>query len=1417
MKKDIEILINSKTSKVTLPTDIIGLNRENLQGKLIFKFEDEFVDGIARIEISKNREKSYIGATKVEETYVVPILNSLLTTDTIDMQLVITESEVEKSIPIFKSKVFYLKVLYSINAEIEEPEEYPQWIERANVKLNEMDNLNIDIIPEGNNLKIILTKKDGTTKEIILEGAKSYDDTEVRRLIKVNADAILKLDKDKVSISDLKDYVVDKDYVHTDNNYTNEEKNKLSSLENYDDTKIKTDISNFKNNKQDKLIAGDNITIDENNVINVIGGSSEYDDTEIKNEISKLSINKANAIVIESQLTNNSDLEFAYESDDYKNTTFIKIKSTELNYDKILLSKNVELLPDFDSISNDGSTGGLTIELIDNNSLRINGNCTSNMSVFLKLQNNNSFKINKSLTKDSNVCFGLLSKGTMTGSENYLTTVFEGSTNTSKNIYFSGNGIKQEVLPLKSDSNSMKIWLNLIAGNNYDNYIVTPFAFEGEQIEIIDNPSYVNEYYNIKLSDLSEYNYISTYPNKHKIKYNEDTKKYIDNIKPESSLDPVKPDLTYITPEDYGAKGDGATDDTKALNDCLLAAKSSGGRLYVRGLKEYRITSTIEIIGDFLDVELNRITYEGNDFAVKIVSRWANIHLKTIFANNGSGILLKDDNASTSCVSNNFYFDFINSKNDCIKFEALYEWNIAYNNFKVPHLKSVDSNLINVNNSCSECSFIGARVDCISGWCIFKSVNTNVFRDFSFEKCKNICYGYAKLENCRTTEGLNYYPWKGSEGTLIKFNKVGESTGATITDFNTPSTYTGIDVSEIPSFEESIARINEKIEEYAEDEQKYYKAFYDVIEYAPNIITNVNRYDAGQNSIEYKLNGKVIIYWNKKAYVPNNEIEVEVTESFFTPLTTILDNPTCFKISNKNCDIYLNDSYCPVGINSFKIKQLDGKKAKVYNKDGNLIFDGYEKDDGIYIISCEIIPLTLEVFKNINAPDSWKNTYINRIKNIYTGSNEVWQVVKEIDDTELKNRITNAEDDIDDLETTTNKLDERISVLEGNFPIETLTWNNIQELVQKRLVQNYFEIGDQFVTKWKDTATNKEYEVPLDIVAFRDVTIEENGEEKVVPGMILQWHYATPFGVQLSQNQAFKYAKDIILAGTYYFTIDTDWGECIKGKSYQFTLTKDIPIGGQIQIGLANSEIGACPDQKPNNWRIRTYADCNTVVPLEIVTLTEGTEGTFLGRLTSSRKYNEDELNNLQSSAYGHNRWKTSALRQFLNSDASSGAWWSNQGDVFDRIPNECANKNGFLSGVEEDLLNVIKPIKVTSAISITRDSNFGEWDYTYDKFFLPSMEEVYCEPKVYGEGEYWDYWKEKSGTSSPNAQFRTNPNMITYAVANHSSPETVRLRSSTLSNCYSSWNIYTSGYITNGRFGYSTASACFSPACVIC
>ena len=177
MRKDIIITANSKTSRVDLPTSRLGLNGENLQGNIIVKFSDEFVNGNAILEIQRDDEKYYLTMQKENESYYLPILSSLLTNPTtIIMQIRITEGTSITDIPVWKSNKFYLKVEESINAEIPIPEEYPEWIDIANSKLNQIDNLDIDAEKIDNITTVTIEKKDGTEKIVeILDGEKGAD------------------------------------------------------------------------------------------------------------------------------------------------------------------------------------------------------------------------------------------------------------------------------------------------------------------------------------------------------------------------------------------------------------------------------------------------------------------------------------------------------------------------------------------------------------------------------------------------------------------------------------------------------------------------------------------------------------------------------------------------------------------------------------------------------------------------------------------------------------------------------------------------------------------------------------------------------------------------------------------------------------------------------------------------------------------------------------------------------------------------------------------------------------------------------------------------------------------------------------------------------------------------------------------
>ena len=75
--KDVIIKIY-KDSSVYTESGIIGINYENIQGKLVFEFVDEFVDGTAYLEFERKFEKGLIPMNKVGKTYEIEIKSSLL-------------------------------------------------------------------------------------------------------------------------------------------------------------------------------------------------------------------------------------------------------------------------------------------------------------------------------------------------------------------------------------------------------------------------------------------------------------------------------------------------------------------------------------------------------------------------------------------------------------------------------------------------------------------------------------------------------------------------------------------------------------------------------------------------------------------------------------------------------------------------------------------------------------------------------------------------------------------------------------------------------------------------------------------------------------------------------------------------------------------------------------------------------------------------------------------------------------------------------------------------------------------------------------------------------------------------------------------------------------------------------------------
>ena len=91
----------------------------------------------------------------------------------------------------------------------------------------------------------------------------------------------------------------------------------------------------------------------------------------------------------------------------------------------------------------------------------------------------------------------------------------------------------------------------------------------------------------------------------------------------------------------------------------------------------------------------------------------------------------------------------------------------------------------------------------------------------------------------------------------------------------------------------------------------------------------------------------------------------------------------------------------------------------------------------------------------------------------------------------------------------------------------------------------------------------------------------------------------------------------------------------------------------------------------------------------------------------------------------------------------------------------------------------------------------------------------MYINPQISGEGEAHEYYKRKAGTTSPLAQYGTYPQMITYAVENHTSAQSVRVRSADRGYAHYAWYVNSSGGVGNFGGGASVAYR-FCPLIVI-
>lgn len=279
---------------------------------------------------------------------------------------------------------------------------------------------------------------------------------------------------------------------------------------------------------------------------------------------------------------------------------------------------------------------------------------------------------------------------------------------------------------------------------------------------------------------------------------------------------------------------------------------------------------------------------------------------------------------------------------------------------------------------------------------------------------------------------------------------------------------------------------------------------------------------------------------------------------------------------------------------------------------------------------------------------------------------------------------------------TQNILLTAIAGKDGGLPVKD--WGSVQAIVRMGLAPKVFSIGDQLVCNHETYG-----ELVWDIIGFdHDVPMDSAKKHS----MTIQLHDCIG-DFEFDAAEALYQTDSGLGAGTYNFTLLSGYEETLGGgKTYSFTLTIPLPAGGQIVFPWTNSSMASAT-------KISTYAKKTDTTPIETVAVTEGAQGQALALSNS---------NHTHKVRFGSNRWKESAIRQWLNSDANANAWWKPQ-HSFDR-PTSYIDKSGFLNGIDKDFLSVIG--KVTKRTVKNTITDGGGVDDLSELFFLLSKSEVF-------------------------------------------------------------------------------------------
>ena len=243
------------------------------------------------------------------------------------------------------------------------------------------------------------------------------------------------------------------------------------------------------------------------------------------------------------------------------------------------------------------------------------------------------------------------------------------------------------------------------------------------------------------------------------------------------------------------------------------------------------------------------------------------------------------------------------------------------------------------------------------------------------------------------------------------------------------------------------------------------------------------------------------------------------------------------------------------------------------------------------------------------------------------------------------------------------------------------SWSDFRDLVRSGDAPELYPVGTKLYENWGDDTSNAWV-----IVDY------PNDSRYIDPDLLTQGYTNRVVLMEEKLNvahigdnsEAWLYVETALSTGVYRFTIP-DYDAAYGGnKTYIFTSTADVPIGGQLTLTWAF---------KSNPSAVQGYSSQTSETALFNASISEwdGTTAcTDLGTIklrTTDADSAYGKLNYIGRARYSSNNYYQSGIRQWLNANTASN-WWT-PSNIFDR-PYSDRNTAGRLNTLNEDLKSVL-------------------------------------------------------------------------------------------------------------------------------